>query len=259
MSRPQQYTDDLRLAHILADSVDRVSAMRFRDRPVFSPASEVVEPAEAAPAAAPLAPWQQATQQPVEPQAQEPADYASSVAQEVEELLRAQLSRVRTRDGIAGAHAGYNGQAARQWVIAPIAEQDNFRRGVPVWATLIALLDQGEPVVGVVSAPALGRRWWAARGSGAYTGKSLAQATRLEVSSLTQLDQLSAAYTDLSSWKAASEGAVDRSGELYSFCAQWVVPVRTVRSGRRVCSLRVLWTPSWTHPCRSTRWRRYCR
>lgn len=51
MSRPQQYTDDLRLAHILADSVDRVSAMRFRDRPVFSPASEVVEPVEAAPAA----------------------------------------------------------------------------------------------------------------------------------------------------------------------------------------------------------------
>ena len=214
MSHPQQYTDDLRLAHILADSVDRVSAMRFRDRPVFSPASEVVEPAEAAPVAAPLAPWQQATQQPVEPQVQEPADYASGVAQEVEELLRAQLSRVRTRDGIAGAHAGYNGQAARQWVIAPIAELDNFRRGVPVWATLIALLDQGEPVVGVVSAPALGRRWWAARGLGAYTGKSLAQATRLEVSSLTQLDQLSAAYTDLFSWKAASEGAVDRSGEL---------------------------------------------
>ena len=216
MSRPQQYTDDLRLAHILADSVDRVSAMRFRDRPVFSPTSEALEPTEAAPVAAPLAPWQQATQQPAEPQVQEqePADYASGVAQEVEELLRAQLSRVRTRDGIAGAHAGYNGQAARQWVIAPIAEQDNFRRGVPVWATLIALLDQGEPVVGVVSAPALGRRWWAAHGSGAYTGKSLAQATRLEVSSLTQLDQLSAAYTDLSSWKAASEGAVDRSGEL---------------------------------------------
>jgi len=212
MSHPQQYTDDLRLAHILADSVDRVSAMRFRDRPVFSPVSE--EPAEAAPAAAPLAPWQQATQQPAEPQVQEPADYASGVAEEVEELLRAQLSRVRTRDGIAGAHAGYNGQASRQWVIAPIAELDNFRRGVPVWATLIALLEQGEPVVGVVSAPALGRRWWAARGSGAYTGKSLAQATRLEVSSLTQLDQLSAAYTDLSSWKAAAEGAVDRSGEL---------------------------------------------
>ena len=217
MSRPQQYTDDLRLAHILADSVDRVSAMRFRDRPVFSPASEVLEPAEAAPAAVPLAPWQQATQQPAEPQetpVQEPTDYASGVAQEVEELLRAQLSRVRTRDGIAGEHPGYNGQASRQWVIAPIAELDNFRRGVPVWATLIALLDQGEPVVGVVSAPALGRRWWAARGSGAYTGKSLAQATRLEVSSLTQLDQLSAAYTDLSSWKAASEGAVDRSSEL---------------------------------------------
>ena len=78
MSRPQQYTDDLRLAHILADSVDRVSAMRFRDRPVFSPASEVVVPPEAAPAAAPLAPWQPAAQQPAAPQVpvQEPDDYA---------------------------------------------------------------------------------------------------------------------------------------------------------------------------------------
>ena len=91
---------------------------------------------------------------------QEPADYAWGVAQEVEELLRAQLSRVRTRDGIAGEHAGYNGQAARQWVIAPIAEPDNFRRGVPVWATLIALLDQGEPVVVWCLHP----RWVAAGG-----------------------------------------------------------------------------------------------
>ena len=56
--------------------------------------------------------------------------------------------------------------AGRQWVIDPIDGTKNFVRGVPVWATLIALLDDGVPVVGVVSAPALQRRWWAGRGRG---------------------------------------------------------------------------------------------
>lgn len=209
MSRTPLYTDDLRLAHILADSVDRVSSARFRDRPAYSPAEDgpAIPEEEQKPAeSAPLAPWQRAAQRSAEPEPvvpEAPADYALEVALEIEELLRAQLSRVRTRDGIAGEHAGHNGQAARQWVIAPLAELDNFRRGVPVWATLIALLDQGEPVVGVVSAPSLGRRWWAASGSGAYTGKSLAQATRLQVSEVTQLDLLSVAYTDIASWEQA--------------------------------------------------------
>lgn len=209
MSRTPLYTDDLRLAHILADSVDRVSSSRFRDRPAYSPTDggTAIGDKEQKPAEpVPLAPWQRAAQQKAEPEPvvpEAPADYALEAALEVEELLRAQLSRVRTRDGIAGEHAGHNGQAARQWVIAPLAELDNFRRGVPVWATLIALLDQGEPVVGVVSAPALGRRWWAARGSGAYTGKSLAQATRLQVSEVTQLSLLSVAYTDVTSWERA--------------------------------------------------------
>ena len=83
-----------------------------------------------------------------------------------------------------------------------------------MWATLIALLDQGEPVVGVVSAPALGRRWWAARGSGAYTGKSLAQATRLQVSEVTQLDLLSVAYTDIASWERAGSSVEDLTPRL---------------------------------------------
>lgn len=220
MSPTPLYTDDLRLAHILADSVDRVSSSRFRDRPAYSPTDggTAIGDKEQKPAEpVPLAPWQRAAQQkaepgPVVPEA--PADYALEAALEVEELLRAQLSRVRTRDGIAGEHAGHNGQAARQWVIAPLAELDNFRRGVPVWATLIALLDQGEPVVGVVSAPALGRRWWAARGSGAYTGKSLAQATRLQVSEVTQLDWLSVAYTDVTSWEGAGPSVPDLTPRL---------------------------------------------
>ena len=220
MSRTPLYTDDLRLAHILADSVDRVSSSRFRDRPAYSPTDggTAIGDKEQKPAEpVPLAPWQRAAQQKAEPEPVVPealADYAMEAALEVEELLRAQLSRVRTRDGIAGEHAGHNGQAARQWVIAPLAELDNFRRGVPVWATLIALLDQGEPVVGVVSAPALGRRWWAARGSGAYTGKSLAQATRLQVSEVTQLSLLSMAYTDVTSWEGADPSVQDLTPRL---------------------------------------------
>ena len=238
MSRTPLYTDDLRLAHILADSVDRVSSARFRDRPAYSPTDggTAIGDKEQKPAEpVPLAPWQRAAQQKAEPEPvvpEAPADYALEAALEVEELLRAQLSRVRTRDGIAGEHAGHNGQAARQWIIAPLAELDNFRRGVPVWATLIALLDQGEPVVGVVSAPALGRRWWAARGSGAYTGKSLAQATRLQVSEVTQLDLLSVAYTDVTSWERAGFSVQDLTPRL----------LRLLRSANRSRAYGSFWS-----------------
>ena len=63
----------------------------------------------------------------------------------------------------AKSSAGQPTFAGRQWVIDPIDGTKNFVRGVPVWATLIALLDDGVPVAGVVSAPALHRRWWAAQ------------------------------------------------------------------------------------------------
>ena len=156
MNFTTSYTDDLRLAHILADNVDRVSMSRFKDR-----SFTVEHKSDGTP--------------------------VTEVDREVEELLRAQLSRVRTRDGIIGEELGSTGTAARQWVIDPIDGTQNFVRGVPVWATLIALLDQGEPVMGLISAPALQRRWWAAQGTGAYAGKSLTQATRLQVSSVPTL------------------------------------------------------------------------
>ena len=54
-------------------------------------------------------------------------------------------------------------------MVDPIDGTKNFVRGVPVWCTLIALLEDGDPTVGVISAPALGRRWWAGRGEGAHT------------------------------------------------------------------------------------------
>ena len=86
-------------------------------------------------------------------------------------------------------------------MIDPIDGTKNFVRGVPVWATLIALLDQGVPKVGLVSAPALQRRWWAAEGVGAYTGRSLSKASRLSVSSVSRLEDASLSYSSLSGWR----------------------------------------------------------
>ena len=84
--------------------------------------------------------------------------------------IRGQLSRSRPRDAVLGEEFGSSGHGSRRWIIDPIDGTKNFVRGVPVWATLIALVDEGEPVVGVVSAPALGKRWWAAKGAGRLHG-----------------------------------------------------------------------------------------
>jgi histidinol-phosphatase len=92
-------------------------------------------------------------------------------------------------------------------VVDPIDGTKNFVRGVPVWATLIALLDGDEVVVGLVSAPALGRRWWAAQGSGAWTGRSLASATRLQVSEVGRLQDASLSYSSLGGWE--EQGRLD--------------------------------------------------
>src|SRR5699024_11115756 len=78
-----------------------------------------------------------------------------------EELIRAQLKRARPRDAVTGEEYGTDGASNRRWIIEPIDGTKNFVRGVPVWATLIALTEDDQPVVGVVSAPALSRRWWA--------------------------------------------------------------------------------------------------
>jgi len=68
----------------------------------------------------------------------------------------------------AGATADAPGSATRRWIVDPIDGTKGYARGIPVWATLVALEVDGAPVVGVVSAPALGARWWAARGGGAF-------------------------------------------------------------------------------------------
>ena len=114
-----------------------------------------------------------------------------------EEIIRGNLSRARPRDAVLGEEFGAEGHGPRRWIVDPIDGTKNFVRGVPVWATLIALVDEGVPSVGVVSAPALGRRWWAARGAGAYTGRSLASATRIQVSGVSSLSDASLSYSCL--------------------------------------------------------------
>ncbi len=192
------YNDDLRLAHVLADSVDALTMERFKaldlqveSKPDLTPVTDADRSAE--------------------------------------EAIRGQLSRSRPRDAVLGEEFGSTGHGARRWIIDPIDGTKNFVRGVPVWATLIALVDGDEVVVGVVSAPALGRRWWAVKGGGAYTGRSLASATRLKVSNVSRLSDASLSYSEISEWKKQGsldsfldlEDAVWRSrayGDFWSYC-----------------------------------------
>ncbi|WP_292991453.1 histidinol-phosphatase [Mycobacterium sp.] len=119
----------------------------------------------------------------------------------VETGLRETLARLRPDDSVLGEEfGGSTSVAGRQWVIDPIDGTKNFVRGVPVWASLIALLEDGVPRVGVVSAPALQRRWWAATGAGAFVAVGGAAPRRLSVSSVAQLDSASLSFSSLSGW-----------------------------------------------------------
>lgn len=99
--------------------------------------------------------------------------------------------------------------ASSQWVVDPIDGTSNFVRGVPIWATLIALVVDGLAVMGVVSAPALGRRWWAALGAGAHGANTVSGANntpqRLQVSRVDDLAHASASITVTQSWHDAGK------------------------------------------------------
>ena len=86
----------------------------------------------------------------------------------VEERLLSLLERARPGDAVLGEELGTRGEGRRRWIVDPIDGTRNYSRGIPVWATLLALEEDGELRLGVVSAPALGRRWWAERGGGAF-------------------------------------------------------------------------------------------
>jgi histidinol-phosphatase len=118
----------------------------------------------------------------------------------VERAIRDVLERERPGDAVSGEEFGSAGTGSRRWVLDPIDGTKNFVRNVPVWATLIALLDGDDAVVGVVSAPALGRRWWATRGSGAWASVFGAEPRRLAVSQVGSLADASLSYASLAGW-----------------------------------------------------------
>ena len=127
----------------------------------------------------------------------------------VENALRETLSRERPDDAVLGEEFGGTAVfSGRQWVIDPIDGTKNFVRGVPVWATLIALLHDGVPVVGVASAPALQRRWWAGTGEGAFASVAGGAPRRVTVSSVAEIESASLSFSSLSGW--AKLGLRDR-------------------------------------------------
>lgn len=165
------YSDDLALALELADLADAITLERFESsdlkvdtKPDMTPVSD--------------------------------ADVA------VEGALRDKLGTTRPADAVLGEEFGGDVQfSGRQWVIDPIDGTKNYVRGVPVWATLISLLEDGKPVVGVVSAPALARRWYASEGSGAWRTFADGSVTRLEVSGVAELGDASISISSLSGWR----------------------------------------------------------
>jgi histidinol-phosphatase len=142
---------DLTLALALADAADAISLPGFR---------------------AGLAVSQKADLTPVTE-----ADLA------VEAELRRLVVEARPGDAISGEEHGTTGQATRRWILDPIDGTRNFARGIPVWATLIALEEHGRVSLGVVSAPALATRWHAERGQGAFGAGG-----RLHVSSVGRIE-----------------------------------------------------------------------
>ena len=123
--------DDLELALSLADDADAITLPRFRAADLHVETKPDLTPVSEADRAA-------------------------------ESALRARLAHERPGEAVLGEEEG--GEDASGWILDPIDGTRNYTRGIPVWATLIAYADR----VAVVSAPALGRRWWAERGAGAY-------------------------------------------------------------------------------------------
>jgi histidinol-phosphatase len=167
------WNDDVRLAHVLADNADNLSMDRFGALDLAVSTKPDMT-------------------------------YVTESDQAVEETIRRHLKSARTRDVVLGEEQGEvegsTGSHERRWIVDPIDGTSNFVRGVPVWATLIALEEAGEIVAGLVSAPALGRRWWASKGGGAFTGKSFMNAREIRVSGVSELESASFSYASVGGW-----------------------------------------------------------
>ena len=166
---------DLAFAHELADLADSISLPRFRaadlrvdEKPDLTPVSD--------------------------------ADRA------VEEALRAAIAERRPGEGFLGEEGG-GGEADTRWIVDPIDGTRNFVRGIPIWATLVSLEREGRSVLGIASAPALGQRWWASRGGGAFR-----DGNPLHVSAIASIEDATFCYTSARDFH--KKGLADRFFEL---------------------------------------------
>ena len=149
---------DLAFAFRLADAADAITSARFRasdlrveTKPDLSPVSE--------------------------------ADRAA------EEAIRSLVAASGRGEGVLGEEFGDDGGDAK-WIVDPIDGTTNYVRGIPVWATLLALERDGVVCASLVSAPALGRRWWAGRGEGAF-----ADGSRCRVSAVSRVEDATVSTT----------------------------------------------------------------
>jgi histidinol-phosphatase len=180
-------TADLEFAHRLADAADAITTARFRaldlrveTKPDLTPVSEADRTAE--------------------------------------EAIRALVASSGRGEGVLGEELGDDGGDVR-WIVDPIDGTRNYVRGVPVWATLLALEREGEVVLGLVSAPELHRRWWALRGEGAF-----ANGEPCRVSAVSRLEDASVSTTSARGMPAGWRAIVDRSwsnrglGDFWQHC-----------------------------------------
>ena len=118
----------------------------------------------------------------------------------VEVALRDRIAAARPGDAVVGEEFGTTGEMAaqRRWYLDPIDGTGNYARGVPVFATLIALVEDGVAVAGVCSAPALQARWWAARGMGAFE-----RGRAIHVSAVSDVGSAHLSYDDVRGFEAA--------------------------------------------------------
>lgn len=169
------FDDDLRLAHVLADSIERTALDLFA-----SPDQEV--------------------------SVADDGSLTTQAAGKLEELLRHQLQRTRPRDRVEGRILETTGHGDRRWVLDALDGAANYVRGVPVWGTLISLVVEDEPVLGLVAAPSLSRRWWAGHGSGTWTGRTLSRASQVRVSGTSVLEHASMSADEVASWLYGPHG-----------------------------------------------------
>lgn len=174
-ARPWSHGEDLTLAHRLADAADSITLKRYQ--------------------AIDLAVSTKPDNTPV-----------TDADKSAEEAMRALLGSHRPDDGIVGEEFGNEGlERNRYWVIDPIDGTKNFLRGVPTWATLIALIERASDgsqstIVSVVSAPALYRRWSAHRGGGAFVTLNHQETKQIRVSSISTITDASVSYSDFQGW-----------------------------------------------------------